>query len=52
MESSRQPGKVNISKSTYGLLKDNPKFSFVSMGQVDVKGKGSLEMYYAEIKKA
>jgi adenylate cyclase len=46
MESSGEVGKVNISQSTYELLKDNPQFSFESRGKVEAKGKGEIEMYF------
>ena len=46
MESSGEVGKVNISETTYELLKDNSYFSFESRGKVDAKGKGEVEMYF------
>jgi class 3 adenylate cyclase len=46
MESSGEVGKVNISQSTYELLKDNPQFSFERRGKVEAKGKGEIEMYF------
>ena len=46
MESSGEVGKVNISGSTYELLKDNPQFSFERRGKVEAKGKGEIEMYF------
>lgn len=46
MEASGVPGKVNISQATYEQLKDDPEFSFVSRGKIQVKGKGELEMYF------
>jgi len=47
LESNGQVGKVNISKSTYELIKDDKAFVFESRGKVDTKGKGELEMYFA-----
>ncbi len=46
MESSGMEGRVNISESTYGLVKDETGLSFTSRGKVVVKGKGELEMYF------
>jgi adenylate cyclase len=46
MESSGEVGKVNISASTYELLKDDPQLSFESRGKVEAKGKGEIEMYF------
>jgi class 3 adenylate cyclase/Tfp pilus assembly protein PilF len=46
MESSGEVGKVNISQSTYELLKDDPGFKFESRGKVEAKGKGEIEMYF------
>jgi class 3 adenylate cyclase len=46
MESSGEVGKVNISGTTYGLVKD--KFKCVHRGQVQAKGKGEIDMYFVE----
>jgi class 3 adenylate cyclase/predicted negative regulator of RcsB-dependent stress response len=46
MESSGDIGKVNISESSYKLLKEDPRFSFDFRGMVEAKGKGKLEMYF------
>ena len=46
MESYGEAGKVNISQSTYQLLKDDPQFRFTPRGAVDVKGKGEIEMWF------
>lgn len=45
MESSRESGKVNISKSTYELVKDIHDFDFEYRGKINVKGKGDVDMY-------
>ncbi len=50
MESSGDVGKINISDSTYELIKDNPEISFESRGEIEAKGKGRLQMYYVERK--
>jgi class 3 adenylate cyclase len=46
MESSGETGKVNISGTTYGLVKD--KFKCVHRGKVKAKNKGEIDMYFVE----
>lgn len=46
IESSGEVGKVNISESTYTLVKD--QFKCTSRGKIQVKGKGEIEMYFVE----
>ncbi len=48
MESSGQAGKVNISETTYLLVKHEPGLNFSSRGKVMTKGKGEMEMYFVE----
>ncbi|MFZ1688287.1 MAG: adenylate/guanylate cyclase domain-containing protein, partial [Flavobacteriales bacterium] len=48
MESSGEVGKVNISESTYAVMKDVAGFSFTPRGKVQAKGKGEMEMYFVE----
>ena len=55
MESSGEVGQVNISESTYALVKDastslseGPMFTFSPRGKVQAKGKGEMEMYFVE----
>lgn len=50
MESSGEVGKVNISGSTYALIKDEPGFIFTPRGKVQAKGKGELEMFFVDRK--
>jgi adenylate cyclase len=50
MESNGQIGRVNISQSTYELLKHNPDFTFESRGKIEVKGKGALDMWFVDFK--
>lgn len=45
MESSGEPGKVNISSETYERVKD-AHLEFEPRGSVDVKGKGAMSMYF------
>jgi class 3 adenylate cyclase len=50
MESSGEPGKVNISRSVYDLIKEDPIFKFQPRGEVKTKGKGAIEMWFVEKK--
>ncbi len=46
MEASGEVGKVNVSRSTYELLRD--KFECTYRGVVSVKHKGEVDMYFVE----
>jgi adenylate cyclase len=46
MESSGEPGKVNISGATYEFVKD--KFTCTHRGKVLAKNKGEVDMYFVE----
>jgi class 3 adenylate cyclase len=46
MEHSGEVGKVNISQTTYELIKDHANFTFESRGKIEAKGKGEIEMYF------
>lgn len=46
MESSSERGKINISESTYELIKDESEFQFEPRGEVEVKGKGAMKMWF------
>jgi PAS domain S-box-containing protein len=46
MESNGEVGKINISETTYELIKG--KYKCFHRGQIDVKGKGNLNMYFVE----
>jgi len=46
MESCGEVGKVNISGSTYQLVKD--RFSCTYRGRVAAKNKGAIDMYFVE----
>lgn len=46
MESNGAVGKVNISHDVYQLIKDDKGFVFEYRGNIDVKGKGRMEMYF------
>jgi len=46
MESSGEAGKVNISGSTFELVKD--KFNCTHRGKIQAKNKGEIDMYFME----
>jgi len=46
MESSGEAGKINISGSTYELVKE--KFNCVHRGKIQAKNKGMIDMYFVE----
>lgn len=46
LESSGEPGKVNISGSTFELVKDN--FVCQYRGKIKAKNKGEIDMYFVE----
>ena len=49
MESNSEPGKVNISESVYQVIKSEKKYTFSPRGEIDVKGKGHMKMYFVDI---
>ena len=52
MESGGEVGQVNISASTYSLVKNTGDLAFASRGNIRVKGKGEMEMYYVSLRAA
>ena len=50
MESNSEPGKINISHSTYSLIKDNFECEF--RGAQKVKNKGEMRMYWVNSPKS
>jgi class 3 adenylate cyclase len=48
MESSGEAGKINISGSTYEMVKDTFKCSY--RGKIQAKNKGEIDMYFVESK--
>lgn len=46
MESSGEPGKINISGPTFQLVKND--FDFDYRGKIHAKGKGKVEMYFVK----
>jgi class 3 adenylate cyclase len=49
MESLSEPGRVNVSQSTYLLIRD--RYNCEHRGQIHVKNKGMMDMYYVNEKK-
>ncbi len=49
MEQSSESGRINISQTTYELVKD--KFSCTYRGEIDAKNKGGMKMYFVEAPK-
>jgi adenylate cyclase len=49
MESSGEIDKVNISATTYELIKNDSRLRFESRGLVTAKGKGEINMYFVEL---
>jgi class 3 adenylate cyclase len=46
MEQKSEPGKINISQTTYELVKD--KFTCTYRGEIEAKNKGMMKMYFVE----
>jgi adenylate cyclase len=46
MESNSEPMKINISESTYQLIKDEYETEF--RGELEARGKGKLRMYFVK----
>ena len=44
LEQNCEPGKINISQTTYDLVKD--QFACVYRGEIGAKNKGLLKMYF------
>jgi len=44
METKSLPGRINVSESTYELIKDVYDCEF--RGEIDVKNKGMMKMYF------
>jgi len=47
MESNSEPMKINISETTYQIIKD--KFKVIERGSIPVKGKGEMRMYFVDV---
>jgi class 3 adenylate cyclase len=49
MERSGEIGRLNISETTYNLIKDDPEFGFEYRGKILAKNKGELDMYFIDV---
>jgi class 3 adenylate cyclase len=47
MESNSEPGRINISESTYQLIKND--FNCTFRGEIEVKNKGMMKMYFVDV---
>jgi class 3 adenylate cyclase len=50
IESSGEAGQVNISQTTYDIIKNDPTFTFINRGKIEAKGKGSISMWFVNTK--
>ena len=48
MESSGAVNRLNISESTYNLIKNKSEFVFEFRGAIETKGKGKVKMYFVD----
>ena len=48
MESTGEPGRIQISSETYALLAPHTQYLMAKRGEVDVKGKGRLKTYWLD----
>jgi adenylate cyclase len=49
MESHGEAGRVNVSQTTYELLKNVSQLTFKPRGKLEVKGKGEVYMYFVKL---
>ncbi len=49
MESSGEPGRVNISEATYSLVQHDNDLIFENRGAIPAKNKGEIAMYFARL---
>ena len=50
IESASESGKVNISQTTYEMVKNNLDFAFHERGNILTKGKGEIAMFFVSKK--
>ena len=48
IENRGEASKVNISQATYEFIKGDSDFKFESRGNIEVKGKGEIEMWFVQ----
>lgn len=44
METNCEPNQINVSETTYQLVKDEMAFEY--RGEINVKNRGAMKMYY------
>ena len=44
MESTGEPGKIQVSEATYERIKD--KFAFAARGEIEIRGKGKMRTWF------
>lgn len=49
MESNGEKDRINISQTTYDIIKENSRFSFMPRGKIKVKNIGEINMYFVEV---
>ncbi|MFY0674143.1 MAG: DUF2225 domain-containing protein [Bacteroidia bacterium] len=49
MESHSEVGKMNISETTYEIIKQIPEFNFVQRDELEVKGKGVMKTFFVKM---
>lgn len=48
LETNGEVGQVNISETTYNIVKDDARLKFYYRGLIEAKGKGEIPMYFVE----
>ena len=51
MESSGEIDRINISQSTYNLIKEDSRFSFMPRGKIKAKNIREINMYFVDVVK-
>jgi adenylate cyclase len=49
MEMAGEPGRVNVSEAIFKELGGDPDFTFEARGEIPVKGRGDMEMYFVSL---
>jgi class 3 adenylate cyclase len=49
METNGEAGQVNISEATFNIVQSEPSLHFIPRGNIQVKGKGEMQMYFVEL---
>jgi len=46
MQSTAEPGTIQISDKVWGVVKDDNRFVFQERGELDIKGKGKMRTHF------